>query len=127
MITIILVRERGLEPPRPKAYAPKAYVYTNFTTRANQMANIIVTNNNVYFNYIFKLVYNCNMDSRQPLAEQLRPQSLSDVIGQPEAVEILTKIVASEHPTSLILWGPPGTGKTTLARIIAHEFNADFV
>ena len=127
MIVIILVRERGLEPPRPKAYAPKAYVYTNFTTRANQMANNIVTNNNVYFNYIFKLVYNCNMDSRQPLAEQLRPQSLSDVIGQPEAVEILTKIVASKHPASLILWGPPGTGKTTLARIIAHEFNADFV
>lgn len=30
-----MVRERGLEPPRPKAYAPKAYVYTNFTTRAN--------------------------------------------------------------------------------------------
>ncbi len=102
-------------------------MYTNFTTRANQMANNIVTNNNVYFNYIFKLVYNCNMDSRQPLAEQLRPQSLSDVIGQPEAVEILTKIVASEHPASLILWGPPGTGKTTLARIIAHEFNADFI
>lgn len=68
--------------------------------------------------------------SRVPLAEQMRPQSLRDVIGQDHLLgdsEILQKIVANKEPVSLILWGPPGTGKTTLARIIAQEVEAEFV
>lgn len=68
--------------------------------------------------------------ARVPLAEQMRPTSLDDVIGQSHLLkdgEILRQIVKNQEPVSLILWGPPGTGKTTLARIIANEVKADFV
>ncbi len=67
---------------------------------------------------------------RVPLAEQMRPTTLSEVIGQSHLLgdaEILHKIVENKEPVSLILWGPPGTGKTTLARIIANEVNAEFI
>lgn len=71
------------------------------------------------------------MDQRRvPLAEQMRPTTLSEVIGQSHLLgdaEILHKIVENKEPVSLILWGPPGTGKTTLARIIANEVNAEFI
>lgn len=68
--------------------------------------------------------------ARVPLAEQMRPKSLDEVIGQSHLLasgEILRQIVKNKEPVSLILWGPPGTGKTTLARIIANEVNAEFV
>lgn len=68
--------------------------------------------------------------SRIPLAEQMRPNTLDEVIGQGHLLakgEILRQIVAKKEPVSLILWGPPGTGKTTLARIIASEVQAEFV
>ena len=68
--------------------------------------------------------------NRQPLAEQMRPASLDEVIGQTQLLgdaEILRRIVKQKEPVSLILWGPPGTGKTTLARIIAKEVNAEFI
>lgn len=68
--------------------------------------------------------------SRVPLAEVMRPRSLDDVIGQSHIVGddgLLRRIVERQQPTSLILWGPPGTGKTTLARIIANELDAEFV
>lgn len=67
---------------------------------------------------------------RVPLAEQMRPKSLNEVIGQSHLLaegEILRQIIKSKEPVSLVLWGPPGTGKTTLARIIANEVNAEFV
>lgn len=68
--------------------------------------------------------------TRVPLAEQMRPKKLDDVVGQPHLLargEILHRIVENKEPISLILWGPPGTGKTTLARIVANELDADFV
>lgn len=67
---------------------------------------------------------------RVPLAERMRPQTLDEVIGQTHLLgdrEILRQIVAHKEPVSLILWGPPGSGKTTLARIIAREVEADFI
>jgi putative ATPase len=67
---------------------------------------------------------------KTPLAEQLRPETLDEVIGQSHLLgdkEVIRRIVEKKEPVSLILWGPPGSGKTTLARIIAKETGAEFV
>jgi putative ATPase len=65
-----------------------------------------------------------------PLAERMRPHTLDEVIGQSHLLgdkEILRQIVKKREPVSLILWGPPGSGKTTLARVIAREVEAEFI
>jgi putative ATPase len=65
----------------------------------------------------------------KPLAEAMRPQKLSDVVGQEHILgedKIISRLVKTGKPFSLIFWGPPGSGKTTLARIIANELRADF-
>lgn len=69
------------------------------------------------------------MDVR-PLAERMRPLRLDDVVGQKHLLkpgQIINQIIEKKQPTSLILWGPPGSGKTTLARIIAIETGAEFM
>jgi len=65
-----------------------------------------------------------------PLAERLRPKNIGEVIGQRHLLgpgKPLAVAFASGKPHSMILWGPPGVGKTTLARLMADAFNAEFI
>ena len=65
-----------------------------------------------------------------PLAERLRPKSVEEVVGQRHLLgpgKPLAVAFASGKPHSMILWGPPGSGKTSLARLMADAFNADFI
>ncbi len=68
--------------------------------------------------------------SRAPLAERIRPATLDEVAGQAHLLgpgKPLRLAFSSGRPHSMILWGPPGVGKTTLARLMAKEFDAEFI
>ncbi len=74
--------------------------------------------------------HNPELRGTVPLAERMRPNTLAEMVGQEHllgAGKLLARAVAADRVPSMILWGPPGSGKTTLARVIAHHTNARFV
>ena len=76
------------------------------------------------------LFFLANQNKNTPLADRVRPQSLADFVGQDDLIgpaKILRELFEKDEVTSLILWGPPGTGKTTLAEIIAKRTKAHFI
>lgn len=71
-----------------------------------------------------------DMGAPEPLAARLRPQSLDEYVGQEHLVgegKVLRRLIESDQITSMIFWGPPGVGKTTLAQIIAGHTKAKFI
>ncbi len=71
-----------------------------------------------------------NENENTPLADRVRPQNLSEFVGQDDLIgpgKILCELIEKDRVPSLILWGPPGTGKTTLAEIIAKHTKAHFI
>ncbi|HEY5047458.1 MAG TPA: replication-associated recombination protein A [Rhizomicrobium sp.] len=69
-------------------------------------------------------------DAPRPLADRLRPKTLGDVVGQDQLLGPtgpIGRMVAQGRAHSIILWGPPGTGKTTIARLLSHAFALHFV
>ena len=68
-------------------------------------------------------------DAPRPLADRLRPKTLGDVVGQDHLIGPdgpIGRMVAANRPHSIVLWGPPGTGKTTIARLLSHAFKLHF-
>ncbi|HIU95107.1 MAG TPA: replication-associated recombination protein A [Candidatus Copromorpha excrementipullorum] len=69
-------------------------------------------------------------DDAAPLAARMRPQDLDEIVGQEHLLgkgKVLRRLVESDHISSMIFWGPPGVGKTTLARVIARCTKAEFI
>src|ERR1700722_4502260 len=65
-----------------------------------------------------------------PLAEELRPHTLSDVVGQNHILGekgAITRAINAKKPLSIVLWGPPGSGKTSIARLYAQAFDMRFI
>ena len=79
---------------------------------------------------LFDQQLNQDLKTRAPLADRLRPQTLEDFVGQKEIVgqgKLLRQALERDEIPSMIFWGPPGVGKSTLARIIANLTKSDFV
>ena len=69
-------------------------------------------------------------NTTEPLAARLRPTSLEEYVGQAHLVgkgKVLRRLIENDQIASMIFWGPPGVGKTTLARVIANSTNSNFI
>ena len=69
-------------------------------------------------------------DMTQPLPARVRPRTLDEVVGQEHLVgegKLLRRMIEADRVSSMIFWGPPGVGKTTLARVIAHQTSSAFI
>lgn len=76
------------------------------------------------------LLENMSKENKTPLPDRLRPRNFGEFFGQSEIIgegKLLRKMIDNDELSSIIFWGPPGVGKTTLANIIANETKADFV
>lgn len=71
-----------------------------------------------------------DIPTNEPLASRMRPRNLNEFVGQKHLIgdnKLLRKMILADRISSMIFWGPPGVGKTTLARIIAHETKSKFI
>lgn len=69
-------------------------------------------------------------ENNEPLAERLRPSSIDEIVGQDHLLgkgKILRNMIESDKVPSMVFWGPPGVGKTTIAKVIANMTKADFI
>ena len=79
---------------------------------------------------LFDEKFNKEMSRNAPLADRMRPKNLNDFVGQEHIVgstSLLRKAIQNDEIPSIIFWGPPGSGKTTLAKIIAEMTNSYFI
>src|SRR6516165_3153296 len=79
---------------------------------------------------LFESALRQRIAERAPLAARMRPRTLDDIVGQRHLLgpgAPLRALIEADRLSSIILWGPPGTGKTTLARVVASRTNREFV
>jgi len=79
---------------------------------------------------LFQMMAQKSLESNAPLAERMKPEVLEDFIGQESIMgedKLLPKLIKTDRLTSLILYGPPGSGKTSLAKVIAKSTQAEFI
>ena len=79
---------------------------------------------------LFEAALQERMTERAPLAARMRPKTLDDIVGQRHLIgpgAPLRALIESDRLSSIVLWGPPGTGKTTLASVVALQTRREFV